>query len=152
MSWELAVMAASVASAGAQYMSASAESKAGIQASRLKAEQASKNKSLTQIRTLQEEKDRRKNFAMLEAVNSNSVNYDPFSSPSFFAQKKEGLDNLNADVASIQLMGRIQAENYESEKQSANIEGDMFRSMGRTAWLKPAGTLLMGANKAYNVS
>ncbi len=151
MSWEYVVMASAVASAASSYAGASIQAKAGAKASRMKAEQSQTNKSMVELQAMTQESDRIKEYARLVSSNTNSVSYDPYSSPSFLAIDKESSKEVNKDISQIRLMGKTKAENYEKQAEIDVIEGDAFRSMGRTAWLQPAGTLLGGAYKAKRV-
>ena len=151
MSWEYVVMAASVASAASSYAGASAQAKAGAKASRIKAEQSQTNKSMVELQAMTQESDRIKEYARLVSSNVNSVSYDPYSSPSFLAIDKESTKEVNKDISQIRLMGKTKAENYEKQAEIDTIEGDAFRSMGRTAWLQPVGQLMGGAYKAKRV-
>ena len=148
MSWQLAVLAASAASAAAQYTATTRQAKAGAEATRIKAETAQTNKSMAELQALDQEVDRMQEYNRLMASNLNSVGYDPFESPSFLAIEGESKSELKGDIDRIRLLGKTKSDNFQSAKDIAIIEGDAFKSMGRTAWLEPAGTMLMGAYKA----
>ena len=152
MSWEYVVMAASVASAGAQYLAASTQAKAGSKTARIKAEIDTTNASLASLEATQTERSRLKKFAALKSTNINSTSYDPYSSMSFLAIENDSEDELKSDVESIRLLGQLKTDRYTQQAKISDITGDSYRSMGKTAWLKPAGTLMGGAYKAKKVS
>tara|TARA_R110000824_G_scaffold357769_2_gene545323 strand:+ start:105 stop:584 length:480 start_codon:yes stop_codon:yes gene_type:complete len=152
MSWELAVLAASAASAAAQYTATTRQAKAGAQASRIKAETAQTNKSMAELQALDQEVDRIQEFNRLMSSNLNSVGYDPYSSPSYLAIEGESRSEQKGDIDRIRLLGKTKADNFQNASDIAKIEGDAFKSMGRTAWLQPAGTVLMGAYKANRIT
>jgi len=152
MSWDLVVLAASAASAAAQYSATTRQAKAGAQASRIKAETAQTNKSMAELQALDQEVDRIQEYNRLMSSNLNSVGYDPYDSPSFLAIEGESRSEQRGDIDRIRLLGKHKADNFKNTSDLAKIEGDAFRSMGRTAWLQPAGTMMMGAYQAHKIT
>ncbi|MAJ12656.1 MAG: hypothetical protein CMD09_01400 [Flavobacteriales bacterium] len=152
MSWEYVVMASAVASAGAQYAAASTQAKAGAKTARIKAQIDSTNASLASLEATQTERSRLKQFAALQSSNISSTSYDPYSSKSFLAIENDSEDELKSDVDSIRLLGQIKTDRYAKQAKISDITGDSYRAMGKTAWLKPAGTLMAGGYKAHKVT
>tara|TARA_R110002110_G_scaffold112168_2_gene278945 strand:- start:4583 stop:5077 length:495 start_codon:yes stop_codon:yes gene_type:complete len=151
MSWDLAVLAASAASAASQYSATKRQARAGAQASRIQAETAQTNKSMVELQALNQESDRQLELRKILATNINAVDYDPYSSASFLTIEDTSKKTAQTDIDRIRLLGKTKAGNYEQAVRMANIEGSAFRGMGRTAWLQPAGTLLQGAYKAHQI-
>ena len=113
---------------------------------------SSPNASLASLEATQTERSRLKQFAALQSSNISSTSYDPYSSKSFLAIENDSEDELKSDVDSIRLLGQIKTDRYAKQAKISDITGDSYRAMGKTAWLKPAGTLMAGGYKAHKVT
>jgi|19_taG_2_1085344.scaffolds.fasta_scaffold00405_9 hypothetical protein len=151
MSWELILVASSVLSAGAQYISGKQQAAAGEARANIEAKQHKTNSDLAKLQAMEQETDRRLEFAALEATNNASVNYDPFTSASYAALGDANASTLDRDIGKIQLMGRINAERHQQSMESSLFEAGSFRQAGRMAWLAPTATLLKGGYEAGKI-
>ena len=142
MSWQIALMAASFAM---DAMSAKAAANAQETAALFDKAQLDEQADLAKIQAQQQEVQRRRDLDELTAINNNAMGYDPYSSPSFLAMKKEDKRRMEDDVMNIQLMGRSQVRRFELGSQAAGIEAKSARRAGNMAVLKAA----VGAGKSY---
>ncbi len=151
MSWQIAVAVGSIASAGAQYIAASSQAKAGAKTARIQQETHLRNAELIELQSRQSEVNRFFEYEVQMAKNWNDINYDPLSSKSFEAIEKNSKDNLQRDLGNISLMGNINKQNELASAKMQGIAKEKYAQMGRFAWLQPAGTILQGGYKAYQV-
>jgi soluble lytic murein transglycosylase-like protein len=138
MSWQFAAMAVSAAM---QAISAKQQANATEQAALIEQAAYEEQADMARIQAQQQEADRRREFAQLEAANNNAVNYDPYSSQSFLALTKENRKQRDEDILNIQLMGRSQVRKNELGAKSAGIEAKAARRAGNSAFVKAGASL-----------
>ena len=148
MSWQMAVMAVSTAfQAVQQYSAAKAQAKFGRAQAELQKTQAIDNANMAKLEGAQQEVERRREFEQMEAYNRNRARYDIRSSASFLALERDNQARLKDAVSRIQLQALEGQRRFLLTAHSAEIEGQAFRHMGKSAWMGATGTLLKGGSK-----
>ena len=149
MSWELALIASSVASAGMEVAKSVTEANTGMLIADQKKADALQDAELSKLKAIQDERKRREEFAIWDSEFLASQYYD---GASFDAITGDAYEALDLDVSNIRLKGRIQsnnflatAENYEIEKQ--NLKTGKWLGVGQAGM-----TLFEGVHAAetYN--
>ena len=150
MSWQMALMAASTAfQAASQYSAARAQAKFGAAQAELQKTQAIDNANAAKLQGAQQEVERRREFMAMSAFNKNKARYDYTSSMSFLALERDNQGRLKDAVSRIQLQA---LEGQRKFLLTAEVEGQAFRHMGKTAWMGATATLLKGGSKMAMLS
>lgn len=148
MSWQMALMAASTAFSAAQtYAQQKAQAKFGRAQAEIKRVQAIDNANAAKLQAAQQEVERRREFEEIRSYNLNQSKYDILSSPSFLALQTDNEGRLKDDITRIQLQALEQSRRFLLTAHSADVEGEAFRYMGKTAWMGATATLLKGGAK-----
>jgi hypothetical protein len=146
------VIASTIAQAAATFINTKTTAAAGKRRADLETQAHKTNAQLAELQALQQEGDRRKDWEMIAASNNAAVDHDPFSSPSFLAVAEENKNTLTRDIDNIQLMGQINKTRSLQSASAAKAESSGFRTMGRYAFLKPAGILGEGYYKSQKLA
>ena len=153
MSWDIGLFIASTAFSALQSYSAQKTQAAfGKAAADIQAVQATDNANMAKISGAQQEMERRHAFADLQAVNENQTRFNLGSSPSFTALQKFNKAKMERDVDRIKLDTLQRSRGFLLSAHSARVEGESFRHMGQTAWMKGAAPLIKGGFQMAKVT
>ena len=145
MSWEIALIVSSVVSAGATVAKGVTTSNALVKKAGIERSQAVQNADLAALSAVQDERARRQEFAIWDSKGLAESFYD---GPSWTAIRGEGEENLDADVASLQMKGRIQHNRWLATAESKKIEA---KAAAQSKWFSvvdAGGQLFKGAYMA----
>jgi len=138
MSWEIALIASSAASAGAQVVRGITEARAGQLRADIERGQALQNADLATLEALSDERERRQDFAIWDAEFLSSQYYD---GPSFLAKRRDAEETMETDVAMLAQTGKIKSQRFLTTAESKSIER---KQLGAGKWFSmvDAGTTL----------
>ncbi|MBW8268285.1 hypothetical protein [Caldovatus aquaticus] len=160
MTWSFALSAGMAAAslgvaalqAGAQYSNARAQASIGRQMAALRREQLAIERDTVAVQARQQEVERQRRAGLTESslrATAAAFGLDPYGSGTIATLEGENERQVMGDISAIRLLGAARQRQLLLSDRAAVLEHDSFAAMGRTAWIRPAATLLGAGLSVY---
>jgi hypothetical protein len=156
MTWAVALSVATVATsalqAGMQYSAARTQAQLGQRMAALRREQLAIERDTLAVQAQTEEVERQRRAQLTESslrAATAAFGLDPDASGSIGTLLGENRRQVMADVSAIRLLGAARQRQLMLAGRAAEMEEDAFSVLSRTAWIRPAATLLGSALSVY---
>lgn len=160
MTWSFALSAATAAAslgvaalqAGAQFESTRAQASMGRQMAALRREQLAIERDTVAVQARAQEAERQRRAQLTESslrATTAAFGLDPWQSGSIATLRGENERQVMGDISAIRLLGAARQRQLLLSDRAAGLEEDSFAVMGRTAWIRPAATLLGAGLSVY---
>ncbi len=149
MSWEIALIVSSVVSAGAQVAKGVSDANATILKANIEKGQALENADLAKLSAVTDEIRTRKAFDIWE--NSELAN-SFYEGPSWLAKRDFAEEEMESDVAMLQVKGNLQSQRWKTTAQAKSIEAKSAQQSKWFSVIGAGGTVFKGAYMADHYS